>query len=50
MTTLDKRFCVILVTILWNAVSSLAQTPQGAEFQVNSYTTSAPESPAVASL
>ncbi len=36
---LSKGFCVITVGSFWITASSLAQNPQGSEFQVNSYTT-----------
>ncbi len=41
-------FCGIVVVMVCSPVSGLAQNPQGAEFQINSYTTNAQNTPEVA--
>lgn len=48
MTQLRKRFYLITAVLLWSTVPSQAQNPQGSEFQVNSFSTSGQEDPAVA--
>ncbi len=48
MKTYTKLGCLLAVGILFSGGSSQSQNPQGAEFQVNSYTTHIQDRPAVA--